>query len=667
MDSAPGMRLNASSMSPRITLSLVAAMALTFSLPAIAGPTITLHTDRPGAKINPAMWGVFFEDINFGADGGIYAEMVKNRGFEFPEPLMGWTKLNPPHARGELSVRDAEPFSTKNPHYIRLATTTASPFGIANEGFRGMGVRQGEAYDFSAQIRHVAGNPGLQVRLYAEDGTVLDTVELRELSPTWQTVRATFHPRDTDAKARLAVLLTGVGNVDLDFISLFPHNTWKQRPGGLRADMVQALADLQPGFIRFPGGCIVEGSTLAYRYQWKNTLGHVAERPLLLNRWNVEFLHRPTPDYFQSFGFGFFEYFQLCEDLGAQPLPILNCGMACQFNSGELCPLDDLAPYIQDALDLVEFANGPVSSPWGARRAALGHPTPFHLQMLGIGNEQWGPQYIERYAKFATALKQRYPDLQLISGAGPAPGDDRFKFAWSQLRELRADIIDEHSYAKPDWFYANANRYDAYDRNGPKVFMGEYAAQSVAVVSPKNQNNLECALAEAAFLTGLERNADVVRLASYAPLFANTAAWQWTPDLIWVDSLQVTRTPSYYVQQLFSRNRGNEILPLEIAGQDSGSPLYASAARDTVAHEIILKVVNPADHTAAVSLHVPGLGAAPAPARTTTLSGNDLHGINVHGNPAAIIPVESVIPSVKDLSTITLPPQSLTVLRLKMP
>jgi alpha-L-arabinofuranosidase len=340
--------------------------------------------------------------------------------------------------------------------------------------------------------------------------------------------------------------------------------------------MVQKLADLKPGFMRFPGGCIVEGSELSRRYQWKTTIGPVEDRKLIINRWNYEFKHRPTPDYFQSFGLGFFEFFQLCEDIGARPLPILNCGMACQFNTGQLVSLDQLDPYIQDALDLIEFANGDASTPWGARRAAMGHPAPFNLHMLGVGNEQWGPQYIERYTIFAKALKAKHPDVLLVSAAGPSPADDRFQFLWPRLRELNADIIDEHCYANPVWFLSNSDRYDHYDRNGPKVFMGEYAAQSIAIVSPNNRNNLDCALAEAAYMTGLEHNADVVRMASYAPLFANIDAWQWTPNLIWADSLHVYGTPNYYAQQLFMHNRGDAVLPVS---NNSPVPLISPTGR----------------------------------------------------------------------------------------
>jgi alpha-L-arabinofuranosidase len=530
-----------------------------------------------------------------------------------------------------------------------------------------MGVRQGESYNFSAQIRGISGTPKLTVALYGGDGTLLDSVSLENFSPAWSKRSAALHPKDTDPKARLAVLVDGNGTVDLDFVSLFPDRTWKNRPGGLRADMVQALADMHPGFMRFPGGCIVEGSVLARRYQWKNTIGPVEDRKLLFNRWNNEFLHRPTPDYYQSFGLGFFEFFQLCEDIGARPLPILNCGMACQFNSGELCPPDQLGPYIQDALDLVEFANGPVDSPWGARRAAMGHPAPFGLRMIGIGNEQWGLQYFDRYERFAKVLKERHPEISLVSAAGPDPADPRFRLAWTKLRELHADIIDEHCYAPPEWFFSNTHRYDRYDRNGPKVFMGEYAAQSVATVSTKNRNTLGCALAEAAYLTGLERNADVVRMASYAPLFANTEAWQWTPDLIWVDSLHVVRTPNYHVQSLYARNRGDRVLPVTLAGAVSGEQqrIFASAVLDEKAGEVIVKLVNATAGESAMTIDLGGVGPVKG-GTLTVLGAPDLSAENTVADPDRVAPRQSVFTPAGPKFEINLPANSFSVLRIAL-
>ncbi len=644
--------------------SVLLIMAAAAPLPAA---TVNVAVDRPGAQINPAMWGVFFEDINFGADGGLYAEMVKNRGFEFPEPLMGWMKISPSLAKGSLSVRDDAPFDAGNPHYVRMDSAGTAPFGLSNEGFRGMGVRRGEAYDFSARVRDVSGGSRLSIRLYGGDGTLLDSVTLSGFTPDWQKYTAVLHPADTDPRARLAILLENKATLDVDFVSLFPEKTWKNRPGGLRADMVQALADMHPGFMRFPGGCIVEGSDLSKRYQWKNTIGPVEDRRVLINRWNYEFVHRPTPDYFQSFGLGFFEYFQLCEDIGAQPLPILNCGMACQFNSGELCPLDQLDTYIQDALDLVEFANGPKESPWGARRAAMGHPEPFNMRLLGIGNEQWGVDYFARYERFAKVLKERHPEISLVSAAGPDPADPRFRLAWTRLRELHADIIDEHCYAAPEWFFSNSHRYDRYDRSGPKVFMGEYAAQSVATVSTKNRNSLECALAEAAYMTGLERNADVVRMASYAPLFANTDAWQWTPDLIWVDSLRVVRTPSYYVQWLFARNRGDRVLPVSLgaAGEAQEPRVYASAARDDSTGEVIVKVVNAAAADSASTLALDGAGAVTG-ATWTVLSSGDLRDENTLGAPDKVAPREQTLSPSGGKLSLSLPANSFSVIRVRL-
>ena len=407
-----------------------------------------------------------------------------------------------------------------------------------------------------------------------------------------------FVATKTDLKASLRIWFEGTGIIDIDMVSLFPGDTWKGRQNGLRADLVQLLADMKPGFIRFPGGCIVEGYDLKSRYQWKKTIGNVENRQLIVNRWNTEFVHRQTPDYYQSFGLGFYEYFQLAEDIGAEPLPILNCGMACQFNSAEVVPLDQLDPYIQDALDLIEFANGAPDTKWGKIRAQMGHPAPFNMKMLGIGNEQWGPQYFERYFLFEKAIKAKYPDIKLVSGTGPQPDDDLFKYASGALKKLESNqLVDEHYYRPPKWFRDNASRYDNYDRNSYKIFAGEYAAQESLLQSPDNKNNWECALSEAAFMTGLERNADVVNMCSYAPLFAHVDGWQWTPDLIWFNNLTSYGTTNYYVQKLFSTNKGTHVLNMlqdnkPLTGQQG---LYTSAAVDKQTSEIILKIVNTTD------------------------------------------------------------------------
>jgi alpha-L-arabinofuranosidase len=629
----------------------------------VRAATITVETGQPGALLNRGMWGIFFEDINLGADGGLYAELVKNRSFEFPDPLMGWSKTSSGAGQGALSILTDAPFNPANPHYLRIEPDTAEAFGVANEGFRGIGVKAGEKYDFSAQMRAKAGSPVLRIELVDEAGRILAGGSISNFTNGWQLKKITLQPSATEAKARLRVAVMGGGSIDLDMVSLFPQKTWMNRPGGLRADMVQMLADLKPGFMRFPGGCIVEGHTLTNRYQWKTTIGPVTERKLIMNRWNDEFKHRPTPDYYQSFGLGFYEYFQLCEDIGASPLPILNCGMACQFNSGELVPLDQLDPYIQDALDLIEFANGPVTSEWGAKRAKLGHPQPFNLKMLGVGNEQWDQQYIDRYTKFHQVLKAKHPEIKLVSAAGPSPDDQHFKYAWPKLRELHADIVDEHCYANPLWFFENTHRYDSYDRNGPKVFFGEYAAQSDRVVSTNNQNNLECALAEAACMTGLERNGDVVKMASYAPLFAHEEGWQWKPDLVWVNNLQTYGTPNYYVQKLFANNPGNVTVPVKV---DAGgaSSFFVSATRDYDSGETILKVVNAAKDYVEANLSFAGARNLGSKATLFTLCGN-LADENSFAQPKKIFPVKSTMDVPGSEFEVIFPAHSLTVLRLK--
>ncbi|MGI8565497.1 MAG: alpha-L-arabinofuranosidase C-terminal domain-containing protein, partial [Pyrinomonadaceae bacterium] len=547
--------------------------------------TITVQVDRPGATIAPTLFGLFFEDINFAADGGIYPERLKNRSFEFPEPLMGWKPVERGGAKGALNVinQDSEN-DAPNQRFLRInVETEGGGFGVMNDGFRGIGVEQGAEYSFSVRARRAdgAGN-SLRIELEDADGRALGASTISGITPEWKQFTVIIRPTATSAKARFNILATGRGAVDVDALSLFPKGTWKNRQNGLRSDLVQLLKDMKPGFLRFPGGCIVEGRTLESRYQWKTTVGDLDDRQLIVNRWNTEFKHRPAPDYYQSFGLGFYEYFQLSEDVGAEPLPILNCGMACQFNTGELAAVEDLDHYIQDALDLVEFANAPVTTAWGRKRAAMGHPAPFNLKMIGVGNEQWGPQYIERYKVFSKVLKEKYPEIKLISSAGPSPNDERFKFLWNELRALKADIVDEHYYMEPKWFRENVNRYDDYPRDGPKVFAGEYAAQSVGVARPDNRNNWEGALSEAAFMTGLERNADLVVMASYAPLFAHVDAWQWTPNMIWFDNLRSFGTPNYYVQKMFGANVGTNILPVLLNGaaKNGQAELYASASYD---------------------------------------------------------------------------------------
>ncbi len=626
---------------------------------------VTVAVGTPGARLNPAMWGIFFEDINLGADGGLASELVKNGSFEFTQFTMGWAFSG----GGSHAVRMVKPLHPNNPNYLEVTTDPTRPPKLANEGHRGMGVRKGETYTFSVFARAAAEVPvTLQITVLGQGGQVLGKATLGRFTGEWLRHSVPVRINATEAKARLLVTVEGGGKLDLDMVSLQPVKTWKNRPQGLRADLVQMLADLQPGFMRFPGGCIVEGHVLANRYQWKTTIGNPEERKLIINRWNDEFKHRPAPDYFQSFAVGFLEYFQVCEDMGAEPLPIINCGMACQFNSNELAPLDKLDPYLQDMLDLIEFANGDASTPWGARRVALGHPAPFRLKLLGVGNEQWGPQYIERLARLAPVLKARHPEIQLISSAGPDPDGDKFNFLWPKLRELKADLVDEHYYRPPAWFLDNTRRYDAYDRQGPKIFAGEYAAQSVRTVSPDNRNNWECALAEAAMLTGFERNGDVVRMSSYAPLFGHVDGWQWRPNLIWFDNLTVFGTPNYYVQQLFSRNRGDVILPVTVAGAPTAANreprFYASSTREEKTSEIIVKLVNATAQSVSARLDLQGAGKLGGKATATLLTTAKLTDENTLEEPRKVAPVTTRLGKVAAAFTQECPAYSVTVLRV---
>ncbi len=633
---------------------------------------LTIQVDKPIAEIQPTMWGVFFEDINFAADGGLYAELVKNRSFEFSHPMMGWKEqkfdrfsLN--KESGFTSIINHGDGEASGPRFARVTTNADKGYGLTNEGFRGMGIKKDMQYNFSLLARRQEGSIKLRLELVDEKGNVLGETSISPTENAWKEYTAAIKATTTEAKAKLNIWFEGKGVVDIDMISLFPQDTWKQRPKGLRADLVQLLADMKPGFLRFPGGCIVEGRDLATRYQWKKTVGKIEDRELIVNRWNTEFNHRPAPDYFQSFGLGFFEYFQLSEDIGASPLPILSCGMACQFNTAELVPMDQLDPYIQDALDLIEFANGPVTSKWGKLRADMGHEASFNLKYLGIGNEQWGPHYIERYKVFTKAIKEKYPDIVIISSVGPFPDGELFDYAAKELKDLNAEIVDEHYYRNPEWFLENSNRYDNYDRKGPKIFAGEYAAQSVATVSPDNRNNWKCALSEAAFMTGLERNADLVYMASYAPLFAHAEGWQWTPDLIWFDNLRSYGTPNYYVQKLFATNKGTNALSIlsgneKVNGQNG---LYASAVWDKETKEVIVKVVNTSDKVQSTELQLATKKKTSANGVMLVLKSENMDAVNSLDNPTQLSPQQLPLKLKGKGTTLSLPAHSMTVVKIK--
>lgn len=612
---------------------------------------MVIQTDRPGAPVQSTMYGLFFEDINFAADGGLYAEMVKNRSFEFPQHLMGWKTF------GRVSLREDGPFD-KNPHYVRLAYAghPQKHSGLENEGFFGVAVKEGASYRFSVWARTAAGSDTARLRVEicdtksAGEAHAVATAHLTIASQEWKKYKVELKAAKTEAKGVLRIFLEGGQAADLEHISLFPADTWKGRENGLRTDLAQALADLKPGIFRFPGGCIVEGTDLDSRYNWKNSVGPVENRPLNENRWNYTFARRLYPDYYQTYGLGFYEFFLLSEDIGSEPLPVLSCGLACQFQNKTAdahVAMENLQPYIQDALDLIEFANGDTDTRWGRLRADMGHPAPFNLKYIGIGNEQWGPEYPERLKPFIEAIRKAYPAIKIIGSSGPDSEGGKFDYLWPEMRRLKADLVDEHFYRPETWFLSQGARYDGYDRKGPKVFAGEYACHGKG----KKWNHFNASLLEAAFMTGLERNADIVHMATYAPLFAHVEGWQWRPDMIWYDNLRSARTASYYVQQLYSLHKGTHVLPLTmdkrpVTGADRQNGLFASAVCDKGTGEIIVKVANTSDSRQTVELSFAGMkkGAGLTSCRSITLSSGDPDADNTLDNPGNIVPEEAIVP-----------------------
>ncbi len=644
----------------RLLSCIIAASSL---LGAYAQPhTFDVNTKKVGAAVQPTMYGIFFEDINYAADGGLYGELVKNRSFEFPDALMGWK------AFGKFEVKNDGPFE-RCPHYVVLNYSghNDTATGLQNEGYFGIGIEKDEEYRFTVWAKTVSGDANVEVSLVdestMEEHQEFATAELKVSGNEWKKYELILKSPKTVQKANLRLLLKGKNGVALEHVSLFPKHTFKDRENGMRRDLAQALYDLHPGVFRFPGGCIVEGSSLDQRYQWKNSIGPVENRPLNGNRWLSTFNYRLFPDYYQSYGLGFYEYFLLSEDIGAEPLPVLNVGMACQFQNpndpSAHVAVKDLQPYIQDCLDLIEFANGDVNTTWGKKRAEMGHPAPFNLKFLAVGNEQWDDLYYERLRPFVKAIKAKYPNIKLIGTSGPDSEGEMFEKGWKAMKELKADLVDEHFYRDEHWFLSHGLRYEGYDRKGPKVFAGEYACHGKG----KKWNHFETSLYEAAFMTDLERNADVVDMATYAPLFAHVDGWQWRPDMIWYDNTRMFKSVSYYVQQMYACNKGTNVLPLtmngkSVAGQEGQDGLFASAVVDKKKGEIIVKVANTSDKAQDVTLNLNGLKGSRS-ATATTLQSDNMDAENTLDNPNLIRPVETTATCVSK--------KNLTVLNDKLP
>ena len=668
-------------MNKRFLTTTVLTMAAV--LLAAAQNVMTVNTKKLGAAIQPTMYGIFFEDINYAADGGLYGELVKNRSFEFPQSLMGW------QAFGNVQLKDDGPFE-RCPHYVVLSAPDHKErrTGLVNEGYFGIGVQKGEQYRFSVWAKAPQGTATIRVQLIDEysmrEHQEFVEQKLDVTSAKWQKYTVTLTSPQTLKTAKLRLFLKGDKPVALEHVSLFPVNTFKNRENGMRRDLAQALADLHPGIFRFPGGCIVEGTDLQTRYQWKNSVGPVENRPLNQNRWEHTFDYRYYPDYYQSYGLGFYEFFQLSEDIGAEPLPILSVGLACQYQNWEQesahVPQDQLQPYIDDCLDLIEFANGPADSKWGKVRAEMGHPAPFNMKYIGVGNEQWGEFYYERLKPFVAAIRAKYPDIKIVGTSGPVPEDVpdntyRFEDGWKAMKAQKADLVDEHYYRDEQWFLTHGLRYDSYDRKGPKVFAGEYACHGKG----KKWNHYEAAILEAAFMTGFERNADIVHMTTPAPLFAHVDGWQWRPDQIWYDQTQMFKTVSYYVQQLYATNAGTNVLsltmpatgkkqPQPVANLDGQNGLFASAAYDANANEVIVKVANTSKETQPVQLNLTGITTSGI-AQTLSLCHQGMDDENSIQRPELITPQQGTVAVTADKKQAVisdqLPAMSFRIYRIK--
>jgi alpha-N-arabinofuranosidase len=622
-------------------------------------------------KISPDLFGLFFEDINYSADGGLYAELVQNRSFEYSptdrrewNSFSFWEYVTPGYSYGGINVETTSPVQPNNPHYVVLNIehvgneekhTGPSGVGIKNTGFDRMVIQQGNKYNLSLFARQLSNAPiALTISLQTPKGKILAQENISTSSGDWKKYTASLTSTESSDSASLVILATTRGVVAFDMISLFPEQTFKNRVNGLRADLAQALADMKPRFIRFPGGCLVHGDGLGNMYRWKNTIGPIEQRIEQKNLWG----------YHQTMGLGYFEYFQFCEDIGAKPLPVLPAAVSCQNSGGtwriggtgqQALPMDDMKEYVQEVLDLIEWANGPVTSVWGSKRAAAGHLAPFNLEYIGIGNEdKITNEFESRFKMIYEAVKAKYPHITLIGTVGPFSEGEDFARGWNYANGLNLSMVDEHYYKEPKWFMHNLQRYDTYDRSKAKVYLGEYASWG---------NKMRNAMAEAAYMVGLERNGDIVSMASYAPLFAKKDHTQWKTDMIFFDNKSLVLTPNYYVQKMFSLNQGDTYFENVISKNESDSTLAASCVQDKKTGDLILKLVNTGEETKMMAVNLNVFGKIITNAQMDVLMAS-ADSENTFEKPAAVKPVQSLFKAGKTFEY-KAPPMSLTVIRIK--
>lgn len=609
--------------------------------------------------ISDLLMGVFFEDINYAADGGIYAELVQNRGFEYdPADKEGrdnnWNSLKAWSVKTDdvkLVIDTIRPIHVNNKHYAAL-TIKNQGSGLVNEGFDGIPVKAGETYIFSVFARSTEKKKGkLLIKITDKNGNILSQVTSGSLTATWKKYEASLQVKTTVDDAKLEVVPLQTGRVNLDMVSLFPKNTFKGRKNGLRADLAQVVADLKPRFVRFPGGCVAHGDGIANMYRWENTIGPLETRKPQRNMWG----------YHQTAGLGYFEYFQYCEDIDAEPVPIVAAGVPCQNSAHHGCaiggqqggiPLEHMDEYIQSILNLIEYANGSEKSEWGNKRAAAGHAAPFNLKYIGVGNEDLITDiFEERFKLIFDAVKAKYPEITVIGTVGPFNEGTDYVEGWKVAKEMKIPMVDEHYYQTPGWFLNNQSFYDSYDRAELKVYLGEYAAHI-----PGRHNNVETALSEALHLINIERNGDIVSMASYAPLLAKEGYTQWNPDLIYFNNTEVKPTVGYYIQQLFGQNPGNTYIPSTITVNDIRASKRVAASIVTKEDEVIIKLANLLPVEVKTSVDLIAFNIASKSAELTVLKG-DLEDKSAK-------PVISTI-SIENGLEYSLPPYSFSVIKLK--
>ena len=657
---------------------------------------VRLEVGAPRHEVPNTLWGGFLEDFAWGADGGLYPELVLNRGFDIKdEPLLGWRESTTGNGAGRMSVKYARPVNPNTAGYLRIESfggRAGSLVGMENGGFFGMAVRAGATYDLSLYARGLDGFDGNLVVTLASGGKVLAETKFPASSlkvspprtgidpepPDWTKLAVELKPTATVTNATLAVRVDKAGIVDVDFVSLYPRDTFKNRRNGLRRDLAEKLAEMKPAFLRFPGGCVLEHRDFRRWLDWKRTVGPLERRECEVGLWS----------WTQSFGLGYFEYFQLCEDIGMEPLPVLIAGVTCQFRNPSYCPPEGIGYFTQNALDLIEFANGSPETKWGRVRAEMGHPKPFNLKYLALGNENWGDRFLANYLAIEKELKAKHPEVQILSSAGANVDDKNWNLAMKTFEGRSDMILDEHYYKPRWWFYEQASRYDRYDRRGPRIFVGEYACHDRGFALPDGRPSPACglatALAEAAMMMGYEKNSDVVVMASFAPMFHREGYVKgvkapegladsnnfngWPVTMIHFDGLRCFGRASYHMQKLFAENRPDVILDLK-EGQPwsaHGSGAYSVCGYDRAAKELVLKVLNPAGAARPAEVTLPQAIPATA-AKLIVFANEDEWADNTMDEPEKVVPKASVLdcPAGNRL-TVPLPPHSLTVLRLPM-